>query len=392
MIPRVSTVNPLSREISAKIVYYGPGLSGKTTSLQRVYDYVRPESRGQLISLNTEGDRTLFFDFLPLHVEQVRGLSLRLQLYTVPGQVFYDATRKLVLNGADGVVFVADSQPAAHDRNLESMENLRENLAELGIDLDAFPLVLEYNKRDLPNILPVARLRADLNPRGVPDFETVAERGVNIMPALKEITRLVMIDLRRRQPAPRPAVALEAKGAGGNELADQVSAAAETAPQRATPWPTAGATGAVRPVQTPAMPFPAVRAPPPPPPPPGPAPATPRAADGAPASDHATRLEISFARLFPRRGRAVAEVEEAIRERTFGAAVRRAADGLSELLEALFPPDDQPADRGALLGLDGRDYLKLSLLAAKPDPAVGETDALFALHLLVAATLKAERR
>ena len=157
---RVSTVNALAREISAKIVYYGPGLSGKTTSLQRVYDFVRPESRGQLISLNTEGDRTLFFDFLPLQIQQVRGLSIRLQLYTVPGQVFYDATRKLVLNGADGVVFVADSQPAAHDRNLESMDNLRENLGELGIDLDAFPLVIEYNKRDLPSALPVANRRA----------------------------------------------------------------------------------------------------------------------------------------------------------------------------------------------------------------------------------------
>ncbi|HSM94375.1 MAG TPA: GTPase, partial [Anaeromyxobacteraceae bacterium] len=234
----MSTVNPLAREISAKIVYYGPGLSGKTTSLQRVYDFVRPESRGQLISLNTEGDRTLFFDFLPLRVEQVHGLALRLQLYTVPGQVFYDATRKLVLNGADGVVFVADSQPAAHDRNLESMDNLRENLAELGIDLDAFPLVVQYNKRDLPNVLPVEALRRDLNPRGVPDFETVAERGVNVMPALKEITRLVMLDLRGRQPPPRKVSApLEAKGSHRSDLAERVSAAAESGARSVTAWP-----------------------------------------------------------------------------------------------------------------------------------------------------------
>ncbi len=234
----MSTVNPLAREISAKIVYYGPGLSGKTTSLQRVYDFVRPESRGQLISLNTEGDRTLFFDFLPLRVEQVRGLALRLQLYTVPGQVFYDATRKLVLNGADGVVFVADSQPAAHDRNMESMENLRENLGELGIALDAFPLVIEYNKRDLPNVMPLELLRRDLNPRGVPDFETVASRGVNIMPALKEITRLVMVDLRSRQPAPRKVMApLETKGSHASEFADQVSAAADAGARTVTAWP-----------------------------------------------------------------------------------------------------------------------------------------------------------
>jgi signal recognition particle receptor subunit beta len=424
MMARVSTVNPLAREISAKIVYYGPGLSGKTTSLQRVYDFVRPESRGQLISLNTEGDRTLFFDFLPLKVEQVRGLALRLQLYTVPGQVFYDATRKLVLNGADGVVFVADSQPAAHDRNLESMDNLRENLGELGIDLDAFPLVIEYNKRDLPNVMPVEVLRRDLNPRGVPDFETVAERGVNIMPALKEITRLVMIDLRARQPAPRRVMApLEEKGSHGSDLADQVSAAADAGGRSVTAWPPlpqavqppAPAAPASHPAPaarqvpiaaapTPPHPMPGLHARPQPSPTPTPTPApsaspAPPVAAPAPARpgpralgvDPATPLELSFTRLFPGRGQAIGEVEHAIRERTFGAAVRRAAEGLAELIETLFPPEDQPGDRAALLGVDGRDYLRLSLLAAKPDPAVSEQDALFGLHLLVDALLKAER-
>jgi signal recognition particle receptor subunit beta len=410
----VSTVNPLAREISAKIVYYGPGLSGKTTSLQRVYDFVRPESRGQLISLNTEGDRTLFFDFLPLKVEQVRGLALRLQLYTVPGQVFYDATRKLVLNGGDGVVFVADSQPAAHDRNLESMENLRENLGELGIDLDVFPLVLEYNKRDLPNVMPVELLRRDLNPRGVPDFETVAERGVNIMPALKEITRLVMVDLRSRQPAPRRVMApLEAKGSHGSEFADQVNAAANAGTRAVTAWPpvrppnpTAPSPPPDRPApaRTPA-PAPAARptliaaAPTPPLPRPVPRPLAQPPPSAArlppprpPGFDPATTLELSFTRLFPGRGEAVGEVEHAIRERTFGTAVRRAAEGMAELIESLFPPEDQPGDRAALLGVDGRDYLRLSLLAAKPDPAVSEQDALFSLHLLVDAMLKSERR
>jgi len=402
----VSTVNPLAREISAKIVYYGPGLSGKTTSLQRVYDFVRPESRGQLISLNTEGDRTLFFDFLPLKVEQVRGLALRLQLYTVPGQVFYDATRKLVLNGADGVVFVADSQPAAHDRNLESMENLRENLAELGIELDAFPLVVEYNKRDLPNVMPVGDLRRDLNPRGVPDFETVAAKGVNIMPALKEITRLVMVDLRSRQPAPRRKMApLEAKGSGGSGLADQISAAAAGGGETVTAWPPAhapapGASPAAPPRTTPPAPptsrhIPISEARTPAPPSPAalahPAPsAAPRPQRPA-GVDPATPLELSFARLFPGRGEAVAEVEHAIRERTFGVAVRRAAEGLADLLETLVLPDDRRGDGAAVLGLDGRDYLRLSLLAAKPDPAVSEQDALFGLHLLVAALLEAQR-
>lgn len=410
----MSTVNPLAREISAKIVYYGPGLSGKTTNLQRVYDFVRPESRGQLISLNTEGDRTLFFDYLPLKVEQVRGLALRLQLYTVPGQVFYDSTRKLVLNGADGVVFVADSQPAAHDRNLESMDNLRENLNELGIDLDAFPLVIEYNKRDLPNIMPVELLRRDLNPRGVPDFETVAERGVNIMPALKEITRVVMADLRARQPAPRKVMApLEAKGSHGSDLADQVSAAAEAAPRtvpeslappepsprahRPPPAPTPTPAPISAPAPTPARPIPITAAPTPPHPmhalriPPLGAHAAPAPPAYAPTV-HAAPLELSFTRLFPGRGEAIGDVERAIRGRTFGEAVRRAAEGLAELIESLFPPEDQPGDRAALLGVDGRDYLRLSLLAAKPETAVSEQDALFALHLLVDALIKAERR
>jgi signal recognition particle receptor subunit beta len=393
---RVSTVNPLAREISAKIVYYGPGLSGKTTSLQRVYDFVRPENRGQLISLNTEGDRTLFFDFLPLKVEQVRGLSLRLQLYTVPGQVFYDATRKLVLNGADGVVFVADSQPAAHDRNQESMANLRENLAELGIDLDVFPLVVEYNKRDLPNVMPLEPLRRDLNPRGVPDFETIASKGVNIMPALKEITRLVMVDLRARQPAPRKRMAsMEAKGSHGSDLANQITAAAARGGQVATAWPPVHTPSPARipaPSQIPAPP----RSPTSPEIPissaPTPAPST-RTPEPPPRGpDPATPLDLTFTRLFPGRGDAIDEVEHAIRERTFGVAVRGAAEGLAELLEHLFSGDDQPADRAALLGIDGHDYLRLSLLAAKPDPAVSEQDALFALHILVGALLKAERK
>ena len=198
-------MNAPAREIAAKVVYYGPGLSGKTTSLKQVYAGIRPETRGQLISLSTEGDRTLFFDFLPVKIEPIGGLGLRLQLYTVPGQVFYDATRKLVLNGADGVVFVADSQPTASDANLESMSNLEINLAEMGIDLGAFPLVLQYNKRDLPGAVPVEELGKQLNRFGAPEFETVASRGEGILPALREITRLVVKDLKSRQPHRPPA-------------------------------------------------------------------------------------------------------------------------------------------------------------------------------------------
>src|SRR3954467_4099718 len=155
----MSTVNVMAREIAAKIVFYGPGLSGKTTTLKRVYESVKPAHRGELMSLPTEADRTLFFDFLPVKVERVNEYSVRLALYTVPGQVFYNSTRKLVLQGADGVVFVADSQPAALEKNTESLENLRDNLAEMGHAIETFPLVIQYNKRDIANVLPVEELR-----------------------------------------------------------------------------------------------------------------------------------------------------------------------------------------------------------------------------------------
>ena len=162
----MSSVNLMAREVAAKIVFYGPGLSGKTTSLRKVYETVRPAHRGEMMSIATEGDRTLFFDFLPIKVEKVGDCSVRLALYTVPGQVFYNATRKLVLQGADGVVFVADSQPEAMDANRESLANLEENLLEQGIRLERFPLVIQYNKRDLDKALPVEAMRAELNPRG----------------------------------------------------------------------------------------------------------------------------------------------------------------------------------------------------------------------------------
>ncbi|AGC44412.1 GTP-binding protein [Myxococcus stipitatus DSM 14675] len=202
----MSSVNLMAREVAAKIVFYGPGLSGKTTSLRKIYETVRPAHRGEMMSIATEGDRTLFFDFLPVKVERVGDCSVRLALYTVPGQVFYNATRKLVLQGADGVVFVADSQPEAMDANRESLANLEENLFEHGIRLDRFPLVMQWNKRDLENVLPVEQLRQELNPRGVPDFETAATNGQGVLDTLKAITRLVIKDLRAKRivPPPRP--------------------------------------------------------------------------------------------------------------------------------------------------------------------------------------------
>lgn len=198
----MSTINVHAREVAAKIVFYGPGLSGKTTTLRRIYESVRPAHRGEMMSLATEGDRTLFFDFLPVKVERVGDCAVRLALYTVPGQVFYNATRKLVLQGADGVVFVADSQPEAMDNNRESLQNLSENLIEQGIRLERFPLVVQFNKRDIPKALPLEQLRSELNARGVPDFETCATTGRGVLDALKAITRLVIKDLRTKRIVP----------------------------------------------------------------------------------------------------------------------------------------------------------------------------------------------
>jgi hypothetical protein len=193
----MSYINYASREINCKIVYYGPGLCGKTTNLQFIYTKAAPETRGKLISLATETERTLFFDFLPLALGEIRGFKTRFHLYTVPGQVFYDASRKLILKNADGVIFVADSQVERTEANLESVENLQVNLAEEGYDLAKKPYVIQYNKRDLPNSAPLAELRSLLNPLGVPDFEAVAPKGTGVFETLKAVARLVLADLRK---------------------------------------------------------------------------------------------------------------------------------------------------------------------------------------------------
>src|SRR5262245_28830466 len=176
----------------AKIVYYGPGLCGKTTNLQHIHAKTAPGSRGEMLSLETETDRTLFFDLLPLEVGVVGGMKVRLQLYTVPGQVFYNATRKIVLTGADGIVFVADSQADALEANVESLHNLRANLTELGTSLDEVPLVLQYNKRDLTQIATVEALQKALNPSAAPYFEASARFGLGVFETLKGISRLAL--------------------------------------------------------------------------------------------------------------------------------------------------------------------------------------------------------
>jgi mutual gliding-motility protein MglA len=193
----MSFINYASREINCKIVYYGPGLCGKTTNLQYVYQKTAPEAKGKMISLATETERTLFFDFLPLALGEIHGFKTRFHLYTVPGQVFYDASRKLILKGVDGVVFVADSQEERHDANIESLDNLRFNLKEQGYDLDKLPYVIQYNKQDLPNILSIDEMRVDLNPTNVPEFKACAATGEGVFETLKAVAKLILMDLKR---------------------------------------------------------------------------------------------------------------------------------------------------------------------------------------------------
>jgi signal recognition particle receptor subunit beta len=194
----VVLINSTTMQATVKIVYYGPGLCGKTTNLLHIHQKTAARSRGEMISLETESDRTLFFDLLPLEVGMIGGMRVRLQLYTVPGQVFYNATRQLVLRAVDGIVFVADSQEVARDANLESLRNLGENLAELGLDREPVPLVYQYNKRDLKQILAVEALQADLNPRGLPYFEGAALHGLGVFETLKGITKAALVGVKRR--------------------------------------------------------------------------------------------------------------------------------------------------------------------------------------------------
>jgi hypothetical protein len=193
----VSFINYSSREINCKIVYYGPGLCGKTTNLQYVYKKTNPDQKGKLISLATETERTLFFDFLPLALGDIKGFKVRFHLYTVPGQVFYAASRKLILKGVDGVVFVADSQIERMEANIESLEDLRINLAEQGYDLDKLPYIIQHNKRDLPNIAPIESMNKLLNPRNVPFFEGVAVSGPGVFETLKNVAKQVLIELKK---------------------------------------------------------------------------------------------------------------------------------------------------------------------------------------------------
>ena len=188
----MSMINYASREINCKVVYYGTGLGGKTTNLEHIYSRVNPDTKGKMISLATETERTLFFDFLPLDLGGVKGFKTRFHLYTVPGQVYYNASRRLILKGVDGIVFVADSQRERAEANIEAMHNLYENLESYGYDLESIPFVIQYNKRDLPNVLSVEQLRAQLNPNQVPDHEGVATEGTGVFETLTSVSKLVV--------------------------------------------------------------------------------------------------------------------------------------------------------------------------------------------------------
>jgi signal recognition particle receptor subunit beta len=348
----VTVINPLAREISAKIVYYGPGLSGKTSSLKHIYSVVKPQRRGELVTLATEGDRTIFFDFLPLHVKEVHGMGVRFQLYTVPGQVFYEATRKLVLSGADGVVFVADSQPSAREANLDSLASLRDNLDENDIDVEIFPIAFQYNKRDLPNAMPVASMSAELNWIGAPEYETSATVGTGILNALKDISKQVMRSLLQRMPKhSRPPVRPRAQGEGIEAELARVSQELTTS------------SGA----------FSLIDVEPAPPPPKVP------------------ENTLSFATLWEGTdASSIALVENAIRKHDHGTALGLAVRAMVELLDALPGTSEgaSPMAKAALLGLDGREFLRFCRLASLHAGSVSEKDALFALYMLVSARLK----
>ncbi len=238
----MANINYAFKEVSCKIVYYGPGLCGKTTNLQIIHKTIPPKFRGDLVSLATEQDRTLFFDFLPLDLGEVKGFKTKFQLYTVPGQVYYRATRRLVLKGADGVVFVADSGPDRMEENRESLEDLRNDLESYGLSLETMPYVIQYNKRDLPDAIPLDQMEALLNPDHVPSFEAVAVNGVGVKETLKAIAALVIRRITEAaETKTSPVSELERRAAAAAGRSGQVQAAG-------------GSPGAVPPAVPPAAP------------------------------------------------------------------------------------------------------------------------------------------
>lgn len=389
----MASVNPLSRELVLKIVYYGPGLGGKTTTLEYLHESAKPEHRGKLVSLATPVDRTLYFDFLPLRVPTKSDLSVRLQLFTVPGQVYFNATRKLVLTGADGVVFVSDAQTQRSDANLESVENLRDNLTEQGRDLERLPLVFQHNKQDLPDLMPIEELDAMINSFGAPSFPTSAIRGEGVYEALDKICELVLRDFESSLPdrrsiatelePPEGGLAAALRSATHRPLAPRAPAMEPlTSPPRWSSAPppadAASATGGDDDDRD-VVSFPSDR------PPPGLAPAG-GLAPGAP----------SFAEIWPEAERGTVHgVESAIGQNDHVRAIELCDALVSRTLASaagLFGTAEAPRDVASvalLLGLDGRRYLSFrsTVRYARSGERVGRLDSLAAFAFAIEARI-----
>lgn len=413
----MASVNPLSRELVFKIVYYGPGLGGKTTTLEYLHASTKPEHRGKLVSLATPVDRTLYFDFLPVRLPPMRGMSIRLQLFTVPGQVYFNATRKLVLTGADGIVFVSDSQILRADANLESLENLRENLREQRRDLAQIPIVFQHNKRDLPDLLPVAEMDQMLNPMGAPSVATCARTGEGVYEALSKIAEAVLRAFEARMPqrlddaSAAEEIAEEGlesalRGATANAADDVVVARLAT---RRSEWPsippdaTIGESEIEGPIEetteltsevaersepASASPTATVRV--------ADRPSTHAQAPGSEAPRPLTGPGLSFAELWNEPDQAmVREMESAIANGRYTLALELCEALLSRVLASaasLFGTSDAPRDAAVvplLLGLDGRRYLSFRALvrAARSGTIVTARDALTAYALLIDARI-----
>ena len=398
---RMASVNPLSRELVFKIVYYGPGLGGKTTTLEHIHATAKPEHRGKLVSLATPVDRTLYFDFLPVRLPPVRGMNIRLQLFTVPGQVYFNATRKLVLTGADGIVFVSDSQLVRADANLESLENLRDNLADQGRDLSQMPMVYAHNKRDLPDLLPVPELDSMLNPFGAPSIATSAKLGEGVYEALEKIAEQVLDSFKDRLPEiPEGEIGQSFEAIEGGLVMALRDVTQRDEPPSDVVVARIGAGG-----EHPSIPPPSA-------PEPGPLPLIPQPAEGRgfapsepagePSVEPATTTMgsaaptllrdekptgVSFAELWPEGEQdTVRDVEEAISRGRYWRAIELCEALVSRVLAGaagLFGTTEAPRDAAVvpiLLGLDGRRYLAFRSIVreARGDGLITAREALSA--------------
>jgi mutual gliding-motility protein MglA len=396
----MASINRLKRELLFKIVFYGPGLGGKTTTLQYVHASTKPENRGNMVSLATDTDRTLYFDYLPVKLLQLGDVTVKLQLYTVPGQVYYAATRKLVLSGADGLVFVADTQSERLDSNLESLDDLNANLAEQGRKLSAIPHVFQWNKRDLPNVVPVDELDRKFNLFGAPSLPTVATRGEGVFDVLERVTRAVIEAYRAELPAPaaKPAgipLFLDAEEVG---LAGAIRDLADSQPARPASNRSRGATpppsSASLPPSSAAGPSPAPMRPSPQPSPrPSPVPGPEREQQTHPTTPApASAAAFSLGELWPPGDReSVHRAEHFLALRDSSGAIAACEDLLSRVLatgSVLLggqPHARDPALVVSLLGLDGVRYLAFRAVArgirAKREPSLREAFECYAFTI-----------